>query len=473
MTVTELYSWLCSFINLEQGSALGPTGLGGKPSVQAEEHFKLDRILALSELAGRPELDIPVIHIAGSKGKGSVCAMTASILETIGIKTARYMSPHVNDWRERISRGDGSFFPDAVYSKAGRELQHICSQKHRYSGNPTFFELFTLLFFLCARLDKCKAMVVETGLGGRLDATNIVDPVVSVITIIEKEHTEYLGNTLTEIAGEKAGIIKKSRPVLSAKQQPEVLAVLKQKAEEQDSPFFYVPDCMEADNIQIHPAGMDFTCIDKRDNTNNFTVYRMHLSGKIYADNAILAILAARTAFPKKDMVLDNTAMAKALSMCSIPARFEKVCEDPLFIVDGAHTPLSAEHCCETFCTLYGNGGILLFGCAGDKDAQAMAKILLPFFKYCIITAPGTFKTSDPNAVYRIYSSEAKKNNNPACHRELYCIPHTAEAIKLAIKKGKEKSLPILGCGSFYLAAEIRKTLISNAFSCTISSCMI
>ena len=352
MTITELYSWLCSFINLEQGCPLGPPSLGGSPSALAEEHFKLDRIKALSELAGRPELELPLIHIAGSKGKGSVCAMTSSILETAGIKTARYMSPHISDWRERISRGDGSFFSDAVYIQAGRELQQICSHKQHYSGNPTFFELVTLLFFLCARLDACKAMVVETGLGGRLDATNIADPVVSVITIIEREHTEYLGNTLTEIAGEKAGIIKKNRPLICAKQQQEVLAVIKRRAEEQNAPFIYAPDCMEVSNIQINPGGMDFTCTDKQDDTNSLHVSGMHLCGKTYADNAVLAILAARTAFPGKDSLINNTAVTMALSKCSIPGRFEKLCDDPLFIADGAHTPFSTELCCETFCTL-------------------------------------------------------------------------------------------------------------------------
>ena len=118
------------------------------------------------------------------------------------------MSPHVSDWRERISRGVGSFFPDTVYEKAGEELQEVYkayTKLNEWSGEPTYFELMTLLFFLCARLENCKAMVVETGLGGRLDATNIVDSAVSVITVIEKEHTEYLGNTLAEIALKRRG----------------------------------------------------------------------------------------------------------------------------------------------------------------------------------------------------------------------------------------------------------------------------
>ncbi|MCL1815501.1 MAG: bifunctional folylpolyglutamate synthase/dihydrofolate synthase [Treponema sp.] len=449
MTETELYTWLCSFIDLERG-------LGGKPCNSldyiflTEEHFKLDRMRILAELAGHPETCAPVIHAAGSKGKGSVIAMTASILEEAGIKTARYMSPHVKDWRERICRGTGAFFPEAVYAAAGKELQSIYNaycESRNDSGDPTFFELATMLFFLCARIDHCKAMAVETGLGGRLDATNIVDPSVSVITAIEKEHTEYLGNTLAEIAHEKAGIIKKNRPVVAAKQNPEVLSILQQRAEEQGAPFVYAPDCMNIVDQQLHREGMDYTIAER---TNIITISGMPLTGMVYADNAAPAILAARRVFSG----IDDTAVKRALAAVSLPARFEKVRINPFLIADGAHTPLSIKHCVETFCELYGDGGILLFGCATDKDAAAMAEILLPRFSRCIITAPGTFRASDPAAIYDSFCSAAKPCTTPA---DLSCIPHTAAAIEEAVRTGKERSLPVLACGSFYLAAEISK----------------
>ena len=437
MTSGELYSWLCSFISLERG-------LGGRPSSAAEEHFKLDRIKALAELAGHPEVCAPVIHIAGSKGKGSVTAMAAAILEEGGIKTARYMSPHVSDWRERISRGDGSFFPEAVYSAAGEELQAIhkkycginvetsaksdrtkavgqCSPQET-SVEPTFFELLTMLFFLCARLEQCKAMVVETGLGGRLDATNIVSPLVSVITAIEKEHTEYLGNTLAEIAKEKAGIIKKNRPVVSAAQQQEVLAVLKQRASEQNAPFVLIEE-----NVDI--SGLELT-------------------GKIYTYNAALAMEAVRLSFPG----IGKTYIEKGLKSVTLPARFEKLKSDPPFIIDGAHTPLSVKLCTETFCELYGKGGILLFGCAADKNAAPMAEIFIPCFSYCIITGIGSFRASDPAAVYEAFCSVKGSEQS-----KIVLIPDTGKAIEETLKLCTEKNLPALGAGSFYLAAEIRR----------------
>ena len=435
-----MYTWLSSFINMERG-------LGGGPSSAAEEHFKLDRIRELAGLAGNPELSAPVIHIAGSKGKGSVTAMIASVLETAGIKTARYMSPHVSDWRERISRGDGTFFPDAIYAEAGEELRQIyesyrefkngagINQKtgvhsELYSGEPTFFELMTLLFFLCARRENCKAMVVETGLGGRLDATNIVNSAVSVITVIEKEHTEYLGDTLTKIAREKAGIIKQNRPVVSAEQEAEVLAVLRQKALELNAPFTYV--------------------------TEGINVPNMQLKGSVHEYNAALAVRAVRLAFPG----IDETSVIKGLQEVTLPARFETIKTGPPFVIDGAHTPLSVALCVKTFFELYGNGGILIFGCAADKDSASMAEILLPHFSYCVITSTGTFRASDPDSVYKTFCSALKQDAAGEQNTVIDFMPDTKTAIDKVTELSKEKNLPVLGCGSFYLAAEIRKAIL-------------
>jgi len=442
-TTDDVYSWLSSFISLE-------TGLGGKPA--KKRHFKLDRIQILSDLAGNPESCAPVIHIAGSKGKGSVTAMAGTVLEAAGIKTARYMSPHISGWRERICRGDGSFFPDSVYISAGKELQRVYNGYKRLSGGnagsePTFFELITLLFFLCARMDKCKAMAVETGLGGRLDATNIVDPAVSVITVIEKEHTEYLGTTLASIAGEKAGIIKQGRPVVSAEQQGEVLAVLRRFAKKNAAPFLYAPDCAAISDIYVHKDGTDFT-LELPPGNGVTRRFSLAIPGTVQPDNAALAILALTKAFPH----IGQACMEKGLAASKLPARFEKLRANPPFIVDGAHTPLSAAHCAETFSALYGRETILLFGCAADKDAKAMAAILLPRFKRCIITSTGSVRASDPAAVHKLFLAMSK----PESAADISCIPSTSAAIQETLRLSEKEKSPVLCCGSFYLAAEVR-----------------
>jgi dihydrofolate synthase/folylpolyglutamate synthase len=407
----------------------------------------------MAEIAGHPELCAPSIHIAGSKGKGSVTAMIASILETSGLRTARYMSPHISDFRERISRGS-SFFDELVYCAAGEELRELAENKipaakislfdpaDEEGEAPTFFELLTLFFFLCAKYGNCNAMVVETGMGGRLDCTNIVDSAVSVITLIELEHTAILGKTIGHIAGEKAGIIKAGKPVVLAKQTAEALEVFRKKAAEKNSPLFYFPEFAAIENLNVHSGGTDFSLVFHGDTAHNDAQdFSVPIPGTIQAENAGLAILTLK----KFNKNINNDTIRLGLSRVHIPARFEKIVDKPPVIIDGAHTPESASFCADTFCSLYGEGGILLFGCAADKDAATMAKLLLPRFSQIIITMPGTFRISAPDKVYSAFSSD-----------KTTLVKDTTEAIRQTLELSKRKGLPVLCAGSFYLASMIR-----------------
>jgi len=408
----------------------------------------------LAELAGHPERCAPSIHIAGSKGKGSVTAMIASMLEADGRRAARYMSPHIADIRERISVGN-SLFDEAVYCAAGDELRDIAECKvpsaHNNLFDPateegeslTFFELLTLYYFLCARIGGCDVMVVETGMGGRLDCTNIIDPLVSVITLIELEHTAILGPTVAAVAGEKAGIVKPGKPLILSRQNAEALDVFRKRAAEQNSPLSYFPDIAAIDNLHIHPGGTDFSLAL---HTQLHLTLSIPIPGAVQAENAGLAVAALKTAFPG----IEENAIRRGLANVKLPARFEKIADSgnadkPPVIIDGAHTPESVLLCAKTFCSLYGEGGILLFGCAADKNAAAMADILLPRFSQIIITTPGNFRTSNPEKAYRAFSS-----------KKTLFVRDTREATKQALETGREKGLPILCTGSFYLVAEVR-----------------
>jgi dihydrofolate synthase/folylpolyglutamate synthase len=440
-----VYSWLCSFINLERG-------LGGKPASGPEEHFRLDRMRLLAKMAGNPERSAPVIHIAGSKGKGSVCAMISAALEAAGKRPGRYLSPHVVDWRERVSFG-GDYFCEEAYAAAGNELftlyRDYRSRESGFCGEPTFFELITLLFFLCSRNARCGFMVVETGLGGRLDATNIVEPCITVITAIEKEHSEYLGNSVEKIAEEKAGIIKRGKPLVLAEQSESVLKVFYKKAAEQEAPLLYLPRAAK-DPVRNGTAfslvfsGPEFVGLSGD--------YSLAVPGTVYPKNAALALLAAKKAFPG----LTVEAARRGLAAFRLPARFEALDAGGglPFIVDGAHTPQSAALCAETFGGLYGSGGILLFGCAKGKDAEGMAESLLPYFSTVIITSPGTFRESDPEEVYGAFCRKASalpSGSRPS----LRLVADTKSAFGEALRTSGEKKLPVLACGSFYLAGEI------------------
>ncbi|MDR1278974.1 MAG: tetrahydrofolate synthase, partial [Treponema sp.] len=396
-----VFTWLSRFINLERG--------------QTPKSFKTERMEILAALAGHPETCAPAIHIAGSKGKGSVTGMISAILEAGGIKTARYMSPHVREYRERITAGD-EFFDESVYIEAGHELRDIsealmagaADKFPLFSGpegeGPTFFELLTLYFFLCARRAGCDFMVIETGMGGRLDPTNIVSPLVSVITPIELEHTEYLGNTLAAIAGEKAGIIKPGKPLVLAKQADEALRVFRENAAAKNAPLLFFPEAADIQGLSIHREGTDFTLGFK--NPALFPApleLSLPIPGAVQAQNAGLAALAVKTAFP----AIGEDTLRAGLHTFKLPARFERVCDDPPLIIDGAHTPKSAELTVQTFISLYGEGGVLLFGCVAGKNAESMARLLLPHFSRIIITTPGSFKASDPENVYALFIREA------------------------------------------------------------------
>jgi dihydrofolate synthase/folylpolyglutamate synthase len=394
--------------------------------------------------------------------------MIASVLEAAGRRVARYMSPHVSDYRERISLGSG-FFDEEIYIAAGEELRKIAAAVTDFSKEefrkfdpgveggegPTFFELLTLYFFLCARCGNCNAMVIETGMGGRLDSTNIVDPLVSVITLIEKEHTEILGSTIASIAGEKAGIIKPLRPVVLGAQPVEALEVFRKVASEKQAGLYYFPEIADVVNVRVHKGGTDFTLNFK----NSFFSAPLDLSipmhGLVQAQNAGLAVTALRLAFPE----INEETISQGLAACRLPARFEKVLDDPTVIIDGAHTPESVSLCTDTLCKLYGGGGILVFGCAAGKDSVSMAKVLIPHFSKIIITTPGIFKTSNPEKVYEEFCSIKKLMTvkpEPPENSGIFFIKETVKAIEQALEYGREGGLPVLGTGSFYLAAEIR-----------------
>jgi dihydrofolate synthase/folylpolyglutamate synthase len=450
---SDVFAWIARFINMGRG--------------QSYKSFRLERMGALCRLAGNPERSAPLIHVAGSKGKGSVTGMIGAILEAAGYKTARYSSPDVMEKRERITQG-GRFFDESIYLEAGRELAEIVERLSTLPGpeghlfdpsweegeEVTFFELMTLYFFLCARTARCDTMAVETGMGGRLDATNIVDPLASVITLIELEHTEYLGKTLAAVAGEKAGIVKAGVPLILAAQEDEALEVFRERARTKDAPLLYFPEWVELRDIRLNRTGTQFKLRLTGDPSLggqpwNELSLALKIPGEVQAMNAGLAVLALRRTFPR----IGGEEMIRGLRDFSLPARFEEIGGDPELVIDGAHTPKSVEQCCRTFRSLYGGGGTLIFGCAEGKDAAAMADILSPHFSRVIITTPGTFKKSNPAGLREIFSERIGDTT------ELLLIPDTAAAVKRALE---DRRGPVLGTGSFYLAAEIRKYVLGG-----------
>lgn len=437
----EIFKWLSGFINFERD-----------PSAR---DYRLDRMQRLAQIAGHPEGALRAVHVAGSKGKGSVTTMVASILSEAGLRTARYLSPHVTEYRERICL-NARFFDEGVYTAAGSALRDIVDRygaEAAEQGEPTFFELLTLFYFLCAQEASCAAGAIETGLGGRLDATNIITPAVSVITPIEREHIEYLGTTISAIAGEKAGIIKALRPVVLAQQPPDALAVFRSAADRAGSPLLYLPEEARLTDLRTDTTGTRFRLSFRSAGALAAPrEVRLTQIGEIQAYNAALAALAVRTAFPE----VDEPAILGGLEKTVLPARFERILDQPPLIIDGAHTPRSVALTVGTFVSLYGDGGILLFACAADKNAREMARLLVPHFSRILVTTPGSFKKSDLDGVHQAFLDHLRADKP-----ELARIENTQEAVAAAVQAGRQGYLPILCVGSFYLAAIARRQLQS------------
>lgn len=434
---SDVFAWLDGFINLERG--------------QTGRSFRLDRMELVCRAAGNPERCAPAVHVAGSKGKGSVTSMAASILDAAGIGTALYVSPHVVDYRERLGRARGPF-PEDVYAAAGEELRTAVEGLLEQGGGllpggeePTFFELMTALYFLCARRDGCRALAVETGMGGRLDATNVLDPRACAITPIELEHVEYLGTTIAAIAGEKAGIMKPGRPLVLAAQAPEALAVFRAAAAERGSALHYLPEVARVEDVDVDRDGTSARVSAPAVLARPLDL-RLSLVGRVQASNAAQAALLVKLAFP----AVDEAAIEEGLSRATLPARFERLRSEPPAVVDGAHTPTSVGLAVEAFSRLYGDGGVLLFGCAEGKDAEGMARALAGRFSSVVVTTPGTFKKSDPAAVAAAFARAGV---------EADLEPDTAKAIARADALARGQGKPLLATGSFYLAAAVRAAL--------------
>ena len=424
-----IFDWVMGFVNVEKGQ---------------KTEFKLDRMRSLCAALGSPELAYPTIHVAGSKGKGSVSTMTARILEAHGLKAGLYTSPHLLRWKERISLA-GDDLPEEILVEAAEALFPLVDGlgPEAFVGSelPTYFELTTLIGFLAFRLAGCDCAVIETGLGGRLDSTNVVDSAASVITPIELEHTEWLGDSITQIAGEKAGIIKPGRPCILSSQRPEAREVFETTCASRGSPLLDVRSAaaIERPLVDRHgtTARIRFPGRGAFDAARN---YQSPMVGSVQAENMALAILAALVVVPD----LAPESAVRGLAAARLPARFEILQRDPPVILDGAHTPTSIRHCLESFDALFPGPADLVFACAHDKKHAEMAAVLEGRFRSVTITRPGTFKQSEPLAVAESFGLSLGK-----CR----LVEDTAAALAAARADAARHGVPLLIAGSFYLCA--------------------
>lgn len=442
MTAIEVFEdWLNNYLNFE--------------STPQKDIFWLDTIDFLCKRFENPQDYAPCIHVAGSKGKGSVSKLISSILHQAGYSVGLYSSPHIVDFRERISSSEG-FFPEEIYEKAIKEMVPNIESIMEFPADraATWFELVTLFSFLCFRQAKVDWSVYEVGLGGRLDATNVIRPKLCCITPIELEHTEFLGDTLEKIAVEKAGIIKNCTPVLIAQQQTENVKILfREKAITRHAPFYFVEDMIKNANYRFCDSTKKMHVHFEGEIFNRPIDAKMSLLGKVQIQNAAMASIAVKKLFPN----IDESIIEKGLESAVLPGRFEiieniKNAEGIKYLIlDGAHTYNSINGTLDTLNKMFGEEKItLLFACAADKDIKDISKLFKYRFDQIYLTIPGNKKKGDLNSAINAFD-ENKLN---------YIADNDYKSIiKRAINHANEKGNVLLVTGSFYLVSEVKNVL--------------
>jgi len=444
---TELFcEWLENYLDYEH--------------IKKKDDFSLEPMRFLAERFKHPERSFKSIHVAGSKGKGSVSTMMASIMDAAGINAGLYTSPHLLDFKERVSSSRGTF-SEEIYGKACDIvvplIESIIPGSIPGGAEPSWFEIVTLFAFITFREAGLPWAVIETGLGGRLDATNVILPEACVLTPIELEHTEYLGNTIEKIAGEKAGIIKKGIPVFVSEQTNEALSVFALKAEELNAPFFCMKDAIKTLSAQPSVHGLDIVIAFNNLPDGAFFTRplraRLSLVNSVQAQNAAIAAYTMKYLFPD----LAEETIESGLSRAWLPGRFEILDNQPPIILDGAHTIRSISLTVKTFTTLYPGKNHLVFACAADKAVDEIAQLFKGCFSHITVTRPGDKKQSDlnhaSNAFARVFTGQERK---------IYSINENyVTAIQEAISTAREAHAPLLVTGSFYLVAEAKKILAS------------
>lgn len=398
----------------------------------------LERARALLAALGNPQDSFRTIHVAGTNGKGSVSSMTASILAASGFRTGLYTSPHLSKFNERITVCRKAI-SESELMKAAAEVKSA-SEKAGVRG-VTFFEFTTAMAFLHFRKKKVEFAVVETGMGGRLDATNLVAPMVSVITNISLDHTAWLGSTIKEVAAEKAGIIKPGAPVVTGESARAALSVIRAAAKKAASPVYV----MEAD----FRAEGDCASFSYSGLSGGLAGLKLALQGGHQVRNAALALAAVET-LRSQGVTVTEKSIRKGLKEARWPGRFEILSKRPLVVLDGAHNPAGAAALKESLCALKKKRLILVVGIMSDKDMDGILKELVPCSDLVIATRP----KGERSAALAALAKAASRYGKPVTG---------AEAVKDACKKALLLASPadcVCISGSLFTVGEAREYLL-------------
>ena len=414
-----------------------------------KDTFNLDRMKKLLKKIGDPHKQIRTIHIAGTKGKGSTATMLASMLESCGYNVGLYVSPHVCSIRERITINKEQITRVKLTQLITQLAPHIEKMK---ADKPTFFEIMTAIAFKYYADSEVDFAVIETGLGGRLDSTNVIKPLVCGLTSISLDHMHQLGKNISDIAREKAGIFKKNTPVVSVPQDSDAKKVLLKTAKEVQSPIKFTGDDIEFSyRVESSRSEGCHTRVCLTTPTSRFEHLPVPVLGEHQAVNCGLA-LALLDELKNVGIDIDDEKAVAGLADVALPGRMEVVYDSPRIVVDGAHNGASIK------ALMRGLGQhipydsmVMIFGCASDKDIRGMMSQVATGADKIIFTRVNSGRSSDPQDLAEIYSEISDG-------RVAQVAPTLRDALNIANNAVSREDI-ICVTGSFYLVGEAKQLL--------------
>jgi len=431
----DAYAWLCSFD--KYGWIFG-----------------LERITFLLEQLGNPQQELKVIHVGGTNGKGSVCKYISSILQNAGYRVGLYLSPHIERFSERIVINNQELSQEEFASLVTRVKPLVEDMKQR-NNTPSFFEIITALAFLQFKIKAVDYAVVEVGLGGRFDATNVVCPLVTVVTNISLEHTDILGKDIASIAFEKAGIIKEGVPLVTAA-RGDARTTIVQVAEERNALLIPV-DCTMWKRTSVQGRGQEFLV------HGSFKDYhvRTSLLGRHQGENITLAIASVEQLQMSGVYVADSD-IQEGIAHATHPGRMEVVSEEPFILLDGAHNPAGMKMLRQTLQEDFSSHRIILIlGVLKDKDLRTMLSTIAPVSDVIIVTRSKNPRAADPQQLQEIIVELD-------AHKTVFISHSVPQAITHAKRIMKQPDL-LCVTGSLFTVGEARTYILVGTIPSTNS----
>lgn len=403
----------------------------------------LERIRLLCDKLGNPERKLSVIHVAGTNGKGSAAAMLSSILTAAGYRTGMYTSPHLERYNERF-RIDGMEISDEDFCHEISIAKQACGQLAAEGKEPpTLFEIITGAAFHYFARQGIDILVLEVGLGGTYDATNVVEnPLLSLVMSVSIDHTDFLGNSLEEIAKEKAGIVKKNCPVVLYSQDQIVYNIVKAAASNQDAPFF----CPDDAEVTLSSQDLGGTAFSVKSRLMSYKDIRLPLLGSYQVSNCV-TVLAACAVLRQQGLSLPDAAVREGLVNVRWAGRMEICGSRPLILLDGAHNADGISRLADTLPVYFQDKKVtLILGVLGDKEYRKMAEEILPFACSVVATEPENHRKLDVSVLSHAIS---------AFSGEVYLEREIGDAYRKALEITPENGV-ILACGSLYMVGALR-----------------